>query len=239
MWYGRRNEIRIHRIKRDRIKEMIHPYTEQEQEQDKEETRIGCTYRIPEGEKRFVLLDSFLDENSCCDIVRYFLDNIGERSCSNAGNREFDHRILYYESIPEPSVRSRLSEIKYGAMRELRRFYRIDTIYCESCHIVRWAKGHSLGLHADNAYFPSGKPNYTNWRTFAAVLFLNRDFEGGEFYFHSYDSNGRDRSIRPKTGTLLAFGAGLDFVHGVREVEDGDRFTVAMWFTDDPSRIEL
>ena len=54
------------------------------------------------------------------------------------------------------------------------------------------------------------------------------DFEGGNFAFVDADV---DRVVKPVPGRLLFFTSGLENLHRVREVTQGERFVLAMWFT--------
>ena len=109
--------------------------------------------------------------------------------------------------------------------RRLREFYgEKDEILPEASHIVKWPVGSVLGNHADNAY-ENGKPNYVYWRTYSAIVYLNENYLGGEFYFKRLAYN-----IKPKTGCLVGFTAGMNHVHGVREVKSSVRYAFPMWF---------
>lgn len=83
--------------------------------------------------------------------------------------------------------------------------------------------------HADNIH-PNGMPNGTAHRSFSSILYLNDTYEGGETYFP-----GHGIRIAPQPGTLVLFGAGCDYVHGVTKVRSGLRYTYAGWFTHDPN----
>ena len=64
--------------------------------------------------------------------------------------------------------------------------------------------GQSLGEHAD-AFYMDGRPNYTPYRKYSSIVFLNHDFEGGTLQF----TKGSCDVISPETGKLVAFTAGL------------------------------
>lgn len=58
----------------------------------------------------------------------------------------------------------------------------------------------------------------------ASILYLNDNYDGGEIYFPD-----RDLEIKPKAGTLIVFPGNKHYVHGVRPVSRGTRFTLSMW----------
>ncbi|CAG5131116.1 unnamed protein product, partial [Candidula unifasciata] len=96
-------------------------------------------------------------------------------------------------------------------------------------------------VHADNCILqPDGSctpdfPAYIH-RDYSAVLYLNSDFEGGEFFF-AHSNKSEQVSLRPKCGRLVGFHAG-EF-HGVKAVKSGHRCALALWFTLDPGYKEL
>ncbi|XP_074046750.1 prolyl 3-hydroxylase 2 isoform X2 [Macrotis lagotis] len=99
-------------------------------------------------------------------------------------------------------------------------------------------------IHADNCFLDSD----TNecWKEFplaardySAILYMNEDFEGGEFIFTGMDSKTVTASIKPKCGRMVSFSSGRENPHGVKAVTKGQRCAVALWFTLDPLYREL
>ncbi|KAK3914415.1 Prolyl 3-hydroxylase 1 [Frankliniella fusca] len=99
-------------------------------------------------------------------------------------------------------------------------------------------------IHADNCWMlrdgdcVKAYPAYY-WRDYSALLYLNDNFKGGDFFF-SADMNGNhiQSSIQPKCGRLVGFSAGIENLHGVNAVEQGSRCALALWFTLSPERAE-
>jgi Rps23 Pro-64 3,4-dihydroxylase Tpa1-like proline 4-hydroxylase len=63
-------------------------------------------------------------------------------------------------------------------------------------------------------------------RDLSTVLFLNDDFEGGDFVFPQL----RIR-IRPEPGLLVCFPSDNHYLHGVESVSKGERFSMVTWMT--------
>ncbi|XP_059168498.1 prolyl 3-hydroxylase 1-like isoform X2 [Physella acuta] len=88
-------------------------------------------------------------------------------------------------------------------------------------------------VHADNCNLnedgscTKGFPAFTQ-RDYSALLYLNADFEGGEFFF-AHANKSEQVSLKSKCGRLVAFNAG-EF-HGVKAVKSGQRCALALWFT--------
>ncbi len=86
----------------------------------------------------------------------------------------------------------------------------------ERTHIARFETG--SGMHA---HFDSSRPN-----DIATLIYINDDYEGGEIYFPDYDIE-----IKPGPGDLLTFPDNPSFVHGVKPIISGTRYTTPRWFT--------
>ncbi|XP_038053135.1 prolyl 3-hydroxylase 2-like [Patiria miniata] len=93
-------------------------------------------------------------------------------------------------------------------------------------------------IHADNCNLDENHvchkspPAYT-WRDWSAVLYLNDNFEGGEFVFAHHNFTFQSH-LKPKCGRLVGFSAGEENLHGVKAVLSGRRCALALWFTEDP-----
>jgi len=61
-------------------------------------------------------------------------------------------------------------------------------------------------------------------RDLSIVYFLNDDFAGGELFFPLLDL-----AIAPAAGTLVCFPSDHNYIHGVRPVTSGHRYTVVTW----------
>lgn len=70
-------------------------------------------------------------------------------------------------------------------------------------------------------------------------MYLNEDFDGGEFFFVENTKRRRVQSIvQPRCGRMVAFSAGGENLHGVQGVRSGKRCAVALWFTQDERYLE-
>lgn len=70
-------------------------------------------------------------------------------------------------------------------------------------------------------FMPNYSPDMFNTPVlieYAANLYLNDDFEGGELFFPE-----RNLSIKPKAGQLVLFPGGNEYIHGVKPVTSGER----------------
>lgn len=83
-------------------------------------------------------------------------------------------------------------------------------------HIARFQEGYGMHEH-----FDSTKPN-----DIATLIYLNEDYDGGQIYFPELNIY-----IKPNEGDLICFPDTPDFVHGVKPISEGIRYTAPRWFT--------
>lgn len=63
-------------------------------------------------------------------------------------------------------------------------------------------------------------------RDLSSVLFLNDDFEGGDFVFPDLKVR-----VRPEPGMLVCFPSTHEYLHGVEPVTKGHRYSMVNWMT--------
>lgn len=81
-------------------------------------------------------------------------------------------------------------------------------------HVVYWQTGSFQNIHTDDAH---------SHTSLTSITYLNEDFKGGQTYF-------KDGTIvTPKTNRTIFFD-GKKHPHGVKEIINGDRYTLAIWY---------
>ena len=139
-------------------------------------------------------------------------------------------RYIWQNMLPETEVIALrlMQQVRFLAQLLLTRVVQPSRpIYSDTAQLVRWHEGIELTPHTDNME-PDGTPNSTPHRCYSSLMYLNDDYAGGETYFP-----GHGFRLKPEAGTLILFGAGPEFVHGVTRVTAGLRYTYAGWFTHD------
>ncbi|XP_072415607.1 prolyl 3-hydroxylase 3-like isoform X1 [Chiloscyllium punctatum] len=66
---------------------------------------------------------------------------------------------------------------------------------------------------------------------YRGFLYLNDEFDGGEFYFTDQGGKRVSEEISPKCGRLVVFLSGRENAHSVRPVTDGQRCTLTLTLT--------
>jgi predicted 2-oxoglutarate/Fe(II)-dependent dioxygenase YbiX len=139
--------------------------------------------------------------------------------------------VLYWEQLRDaPGLRAviRLLVKAVGTIIDLLGdgTHRIETVL-----MVALGSGGHHSAHADNRRLEGDAwvPNHTPQRSFSAIVYLNSDFEGGEIDFPDLGQR-----IKPTAGLLVAFPSDERYVHQVLPVTAGKRYSLALWFTQDP-----
>ena len=112
-----------------------------------------------------------------------------------------------------------------------------EQVYSYFTEIVLWRKGKKMDVHTDDGSNLTDKVKGATFaqRHYSAVTYINDNYIGGQTFINlnekeTYYSN-------PKVGSALIFTSDQRCPHGVTEVSDGNRITLASWFTRDKDQI--
>ena len=72
----------------------------------------------------------------------------------------------------------------------------------------------------------NGEDNGTSHRKFSSLLYLNDEFEGGNLWFPN-----QNIEVIPKPNTLILFPATFEYMHGVKAVTNGIRYSILEFWT--------
>ncbi len=147
------------------------------------------------------ILDNYLSHEECDELIQYYKDNEERLSVK--------HGMIYplkfkegYDKFPELVDRLNKTAKLLGDNQ------------INWMQIVKWPVG-AFQLH----HIDQSQPDIS----MSSILYLNDDYEGGE-------TNYEDGTIfKPKKGRLLFFD-GKYYEHGVKEVRNNIRYTVATWY---------
>uniref|UniRef100_U3JY60 procollagen-proline 3-dioxygenase n=1 Tax=Ficedula albicollis TaxID=59894 RepID=U3JY60_FICAL len=214
-----------------------------------------------------VLLDNVISEEQCRELHRVASgimlagDGYRGKTSPHTPNERFEGATVlkalkygYEGRVPLQSARL-FYDISEKARRIVQSYFLLNsTLYFSYTHLVcrtalsgQQERRNDLShpIHADNCLLdPEANecwkepPAYT-FRDYSALLYMNADFEGGEFIFTEMDAKTVTASIKPKCGRMISFSSGGENPHGVKAVTKGQRCAVALWFTLDPLYREL
>lgn len=171
-------------------------------------------------------------------LLRNWLDDNQQQFGALGGSEGAQYwqgRSVYWNQVKDAKVLSIMVQSHQRILRFLEMMitgeFGIEVpVYSEYLGFARWPVGYQLHPHADSEE-PSGAPHPFPHRDFAAMIYLNDDFEGGEIFFPN-----QELELRPVPGVMVTFPGTLRYLHGVRPITQGVRHTIASFFTLDSSR---
>ncbi|XP_011151167.1 prolyl 3-hydroxylase 2 isoform X1 [Harpegnathos saltator] len=230
----------------------------------KDDVRLIAAENELGGMNRYVA-DSFLNSTEC-DLLTQLAqiavegDGYEENKSPHSPYERFEGvtvgrvALMVYLGLTKPELLELFLQSTEAARDHVERYFDLDQqLYFTYTHLVcrtalpdapanRVDLSHEI--HADNCLIKNGSscvrenPAYT-WRDYSAILYLNDDFDGGEFFFVDDRKERRVQGIvHPRCGRMVAFSAGGENLHGVRAVRSGRRCAVALWFTQDDKYLE-
>jgi|TARA_B100000035_G_C20935384_1_gene525010 hypothetical protein len=138
--------------------------------------------------------ENFLSEDYCKQLIDFYHEN---------SRKSYKYRDTFPLTLPKIE---KITDQLISLCSECGEKSKSDL-----CQIVRWPVGSKQDPHHDF---------YID--TFASVIYLNDDYEGGKTCFE-------DREIVPKTGTMIFFTGSKD-LHWVEKVKKSERYTLSHWF---------
>jgi len=134
-------------------------------------------------------------------------------------NDVWSGRVIYQNSIENFNY---LKNLEFKIKKE---FQINSDIYPDYLGLVKWENGDYQHPHADGE-LENGIQHPYHWRNFGCVLYLNDNYDGGEIYFPN-----QNIEIKPKPNTLVFFPGTMEYLHGVRNIINGVRYTLTSFWT--------
>ncbi|KAB0359092.1 hypothetical protein FD754_003248 [Muntiacus muntjak] len=227
--------------------------------------RLTMNSKVLNGSQR-VVMDGVISDEECQELQR--LTNAAATSGDGYRGQTSPHTpsekfygVTVFKALKlgqEGKVPLQSAHLYYNVTEKVRRvmesYFRLDTpLYFSYSHLVcRTAieeaqaerKDGSHPVHVDNCILNAEAlvcvkepPAYT-FRDFSAILYLNGDFDGGNFYFTELDAKTVTAEVQPQCGRAVGFSSGTENPHGVKAVTRGQRCAIALWFTLDARHSE-
>uniref|UniRef100_A0AAQ5Z8G1 procollagen-proline 3-dioxygenase n=1 Tax=Amphiprion ocellaris TaxID=80972 RepID=A0AAQ5Z8G1_AMPOC len=227
--------------------------------------QVTMTSKQLNGSQR-VLLDGVITDDECRELQRLANaaaakgDGYRGRPSPHTPNEMFQG-VTFLKAVKlgqEGTVPLKSAGLFFNLSEKVRKvvesYFSLDTpLYFSYSHLVcrsaieeKQEERDDLShpVHVDNCLLVSElnecikePPAYTH-RDYSAILYLNDDFEGGNFIFTELDAKTVTAEVHPQCGRVVGFGAGKENPHGVKAVTKGQRCAVALWFTLDPAHEE-
>lgn len=134
--------------------------------------------------------------------------------------------------VPMGPLYPKIEELLRNAVKHIiNPFYGIEVSSSEIPQILSYSIGGHYKPHIDGEAIwvaPTGEKIWkkSTDRDLSTVLYLNDDFEGGDFLFPDLKIR-----IRPEPGMMICFPSNRFYSHGVEPVTKGKRYSIVTWST--------
>jgi predicted 2-oxoglutarate/Fe(II)-dependent dioxygenase YbiX len=177
----------------------------------------------------------FIDKKICKKIYSYLYEKTNQSYKNDNAMPWFIGNNIFYNNIDDIYIKSIIKNVNYKVANLLSQHHKVK-IYPHLCDLVLWKEGQFMNRHVDDGT-NSKNGIHLSMRKYSAIIYLNKDFDGGETYIRIDDNN--DYISKPKTGSLVAFTGDYRSAHGVNLVKKGNRGTIAMWFATEEQHCGL
>uniref|UniRef100_H2ZBI6 procollagen-proline 3-dioxygenase n=1 Tax=Ciona savignyi TaxID=51511 RepID=H2ZBI6_CIOSA len=199
------------------------------------------------GPLRFAV-DHFANEQQCRDLTEFALnagvlgDGYSGKASPNTEHELFQGLSIY--TATELAIKGKVP-VKVAALyfdlseqvrQQVKLYFKLEELYPHYTHLVCRTSitnqtdrsDLSLPIHADNCNLqPNGSclkhQNSLYWRDYSAILYLNEDFNGGEFIMADSNAEKITMHMKPKCGRLAGFCSGKQCSHGIKPITKGSR----------------
>ena len=191
------------------------------------------------SEKNIVEVENFLTKEE----VEILLDFSRKNSSFDLGATEYNENgtLIYDDNVWVNRVATTETLVKSGPEMitiieniinrfklVIEDFFEVEIISTGPA-LVRWPVGARQEPHADKELHEgpdAGTANAFPWYDLGTVFYLNDDYEGGELYFPQHGIE-----FKPKAGAAYFFPGDMNYIHGVRPIISGCRYTSPVFWT--------
>ena len=172
--------------------------------------------------------------------IKYYKNVVAENLCNSLINYNFPYEASKYQTHDSGAIvkqeRVKMSDawikkesVFYTAVKscfeEVIVKYKTDFPLFSvgrttDFRINKYGKGGFMSRHVDNIHHSHGQQY--GYPQVSALLYLNDDYEGGEFYV-------ADKKFCPAKGSAIVFPSNFMFPHEAKTVTQGTRWSVVTW----------
>ena len=143
-----------------------------------------------------------------------------------------DKRTRDTQIAPIEPVFPQVNELMHHIVKQvINPFYQFEVDSSEVPQLLCYGVGGHYQPHIDGEGVWTAPDQTQLWRKtvdrdLSMVLYLNDEFEGGDFVFSDLHIR-----IRPEPGMLVCFPSNRYYTHGVEPVTKGNRYSMVTWMT--------
>lgn len=139
-----------------------------------------------------------------------------------AGRTDKEYRNSYtatFENVPNNPAKLMAMKLQVGlvsAIQDYCKQFNTSYYWVESYNFLKYEQGNYFKAHADGGA--------SLMRRISLVYYFNDDYEGGEVEFSNHNV-----SLVPKANELLVFPSYYTYLHEVKPITSGVKYSVATW----------
>jgi hypothetical protein len=188
------------------------------------------------GIDNIVIIENFVDPEDLA-LIQKFFPTINEWENPKADEYNEDGTCIYDASYwwdrmcsgeilkrIGPEIYDLVDKYVYKMQYLLEDKFNVK-LYSRSPVLIRWLPGNEQQPHADKQ-LNDGTPNPFPTYDINSIIYWNDEFEGGQFYYPEFDIE-----IDIKPGLAVAHPGDVHYLHGVKQIISGERWTTPSFYT--------
>ena len=176
---------------------------------------------LPSAEMRHWIYTDILTPEACDSLVKlYTQDRVAkEPPVIGNGAGAIDLTVRNVTRVMLPTHKDIGGRLAAAGLWANHQAWKFDITHANQAEFLAYPAGGRYQAHVDT-FLQHGE----DCRKLTVLAFLNDNFKGGKFFLQ----DGQNRYYPPQTkGTVLVFPSFI--MHGVEDVEEGERFSVVCW----------
>lgn len=176
---------------------------------------------LPTEEMRHWIYTDILTPEACDSLVKLYTQDFvpKEPPVIGDGNGIVNTEIRNVTRVMLPTYKDIGGRLAAAGFAANHAAWKFDITHANQAEFLAYPAGGRYQAHVDT-FIQHGD----ECRKLTVLAFLNDNFKGGRFFLQ----NGQDRYYPPQAkGTVLVFPSFL--MHGVEDVEEGERYSVVCW----------
>ena len=171
--------------------------------------------------------ENVVPNDLCNDIISYTIESkelLPSKYSTHTGESSRSTQRVYMDDVWFRFGEDRYyEEMKEYTLKVLSVYQKLHNVTCQrytDFRVNRYSSGGYMSEHIDNIHHSHGQQY--GYPHLSVLLFLNEDYEGGEFIV-------ADNKYKTPKGSAIIFPSNFMFPHKVNKIEYGTRWSVVSW----------
>ena len=176
---------------------------------------------LPQEELRYRVFQDVLTPEACDSLIHLYTSNATTKQppIIGGGKGTIDKTIRNVERVLLPTYKDIGGRLAAVGLSANYHHWKFDITHSNQAEFLIYPTGGRYQAHVDTFLGQSDE-----CRKLTVLAFLNDDFKGGKFFIQ----DGQNKHYPPQTkGTILVFPSFI--MHGVEDIEEGQRCSVVCW----------